>query len=1294
MPSKRSAAPLATKAKKAKTAAPVKLPSPSLDSDEEFGSEAFDDEDDDEEDEDDEDEFAGVAAHGKGKERAVENDSEEGSEEDEDDSEVNEFEQSDDDDDMIGDDGEDLMQGLDDYSEEDDDDDEEDSDDDGSDEGASAAPAAPALKPLKKANVRNSRAAPALTPAELRALAFAELTASPISTLLSTEVASIVGPLTPPAPATSPLQPLLKSLHAHLTSLSPLKPTSLKTLKKRGEVVPHVEGLDGKWGDMELAWEKPKPEEVRIVGKWAWGGGVKVKGEYFVDMAVSMPSTLLQPKDYMAPRFLIKSTHYLVSLSSRLPGELGPVTLSYAPLPGSQGWALEVRSSPSPSATEKVGLSKTKGAVLRIRVVWPTDAFAHAKLSPTSNISRPTSTTSDTQVDPASLPPTPLRSSSLHFSSLSLLTSHLKFHHTLVSTHSSYASAIRLLQAWATRRSFGASLGFTDEWWAWCVARTLNWGTSSGGGDTAAAGGAAWASWRKSVEWLAGVNWTEGVWFRVEGDKAYPKDDFRKAFAGKPIFVDPTGTVNLAAGIDLATLEMLKQDAQTTIALLLSTIDDERKLDGCFFREIRTSERFDNFVRITIPTTLLASPRPASVSADHSSPFDALVSSLSSTITRALGNRAKAFQLTTPPPLSVAVKGATAEPSTILLTLGLLLDPTQSMRIVDQGPSAEQESACAEFRAFWGSKSELRRFKDGAILESVVWETEQQDGLGPQRNKIVGHILKHILESRHGIPADNVDVFAGAMDHVIVEPEGVRRAIFLEDSVAKAKGFSNVIGAFDVLSKELKDLEGLPLGVSAVQPSSPGLRYSTIFTPSPRRLKQFERFPASTKFIDVHDIILTLEGSGRWPEDLEGVQKIKAAFLSRIAEGLSKLHTIVSAQVVFELDARPIDDNVSLEILTATGYAFRARIYYERSLLLHQEREEQLGLITEGPSATTTPLDVFEERFVHAPRHHAAIATLQHHFISYSPTVRLVKRWFSAQMLLSHFPAELIEIITASVFIDPSSPYEAPNSGPTGFARVMEKLSSWKWRDAPLCVPLYTFSTATTSGRRPAFPTAAGEEAVAAFEGQRRADPGLNEFAWIVATEEDTEGRVWGRKTEKVTAGRVKALAKATLKALDEGVRNGGLQVEQLFATPLDGYSFLIHLDPAVVPRHFQALNPVAKALTSSSSILSGTTPGQFDNDETVRLGWDPVAEFIATIERLYPSVLVLFHAEGSQVIGGIWNPSAESSRPWKIGHGFPCEPVGAGEGKAKVQLNKAVVLKEIERIGKGLVVKTEGQKQ
>lgn len=85
----------------------------------------------------------------------------------------------------------------------------------------------------------------------------------------------------------------------------------------------------------------------------------------------------------------------------------------------------------------------------------------------------------------------------------------------------------------------------------------------------------------------------------------------------------------------------------------------------------------------------------------------------------------------------------------------------------------------------------------------------------------------------------------------------------------------------------------------------------------------------------------------------------------------------------------------------------------------------------------------------------------------------------------------------------------------------------------------------------------------------------------------------------------------------------------------------------------------------------------------------------LSHVQRLYPSVFLLFHSEhGSPIIGGIWHPSVESPRAFSVGLSFAVKPVVAEEGKAKVVLDKKAVFREIERVGKGLVVKVEEPKR
>lgn len=67
----------------------------------------------------------------------------------------------------------------------------------------------------------------------------------------------------------------------------------------------------------------------------------------------------------------------------------------------------------------------------------------------------------------------------------------------------------------------------------------------------------------------------------------------------------------------------------------------------------------------------------------------------------------------------------------------------------------------ADFRDFWGIKSELRRFKDGSIREAVVWSTGKS--IAQKRlicKKIIAFLLKtkfNILKDQYLYIADQVE---------------------------------------------------------------------------------------------------------------------------------------------------------------------------------------------------------------------------------------------------------------------------------------------------------------------------------------------------------------------------------------------------------------------------------------------------------------------------------------------------------------------------------------------------------
>lgn len=499
---------------------------------------------------------------------------------------------------------------------------------------------------------------------------------------------------------------------------------------------------------------------------------------------------------------------------------------------------------------------------------------------------------------------------------------------------------------------------------------------------------------------------------------------------------------------------------------------------------------------------------------DWSSRTNSLLSTLSSTIRKALGTRVKACAIIQPAPILRSISQSTPS-SPSFIEIGLVLDQTEAPRLVDYGPPADDPAGSEVFRAFWGPKSELRRFKDGRILESVVWDVSHPD----ERPHIPGRVVRHILQLHFRIKLE--DVQRTVYDEVVRLPSSVVKSY---SSVAEnLMTFRPALSAFDALVKQIKASEELPLALVTASPISPGLRGTSVFYPWPVDLARYRALPDSIKYISPMEAVLQLEKSARWPDDLAAIQKVKLAFFVGIADALRAQDTNIRAAVALDSDATETDihDNCSLEVLTPAGFAFRLRIYHDREKTLLD------GIISDSKAtpgaiaAAKDALRIHETRFVHAPRHHAAVAALTHRYPAYGPAIRLTVRWLGAHLLLPHVPHPLVELLVAREFLRPGLP---PTSAPTAFARVVQTLKEWRWREEPLAVPL--FSALDEQGGKGSSKLA--KDAEDACRALRREDPTLSRGAWVVATEEDVHGLRWGGP-KPVVAARVQQIAKATL---------------------------------------------------------------------------------------------------------------------------------------------------------------------
>jgi len=480
------------------------------------------------------------------------------------------------------------------------------------------------------------------------------------------------------------------------------------------------------------------------------------------------------------------------------------------------------------------------------------------------------------------------------------------------------------------------------------------------------------------------------------------------------------------------------------------------------------------------------------------------------------------------------------------VTASFFLNGEKCHRLMDPGPPAENKKEAISFRKFWGAKAELRRFRDGSIVESVFWGNNK-DSKTPVIHQVISYIVKHHFgpEISQGIAFIGDEYAQFLYKH---QPPRIQTT---------TKLFQPVMAGYEALVKDLRSIEDLPLVIRHITPVSPALRFSSIQTPLDAGA--FTDPPA--------DVTLQFETSGRWPDDLVAIQRTKIAFLLRIGQILEHTSTEgnISTRVGLENQepGREIFNTSFLDVIYHSGPTFRIRIHHEREPHLLQRRSKDKILPPHTRDLASLALTIYDRTFVKSPIHTTCISKLCHRHAFLSPTIRLVKKWFAEHLLSCHFSEELIELIVARQFVSPF-PWSAPSSIMTGFLRTLEFLAAWDWRVDPLVVDTSDGNAAGADVHAVGVDMGALkpidiESIMEKFEALRKSDPGLNCTVLFAATNYDHDGISWTKDgPSRVVATRMTALARS---AVEHAKNNCSGSVETLFTHGLVDYDFVIHLD-------------------------------------------------------------------------------------------------------------------------------------
>lgn len=561
-----------------------------------------------------------------------------------------------------------------------------------------------------------------------------------------------------------------------------------------------------------------------------------------------------------------------------------------------------------------------------------------------------------------------------------------------------------------------------------------------------------------------------------------------------------------------------------------------------------------------------------------------------------------------------------SHPTAESLSIGVNFNSSAATRVLDVGPTDDKPVEAEAFRQLWGEKAELRRFKDGSIAESVVWDLTRPE----EAALIPSRIIKWLLQRHFSISDKSIRCLSAGAEwlRIVQVPSTAREAVAVAGS--EKQGFRPIMTAYDDLYKLLKSIDSeMPLAILQVQPVAENLRYSSTFIPHPIDLDRLPGSPDCLKWVDWAEVILQFESSPRWPDDLAAVQKVKLAMMDKLCRIVTSQRKGSKATIVFDSDRSEIEDQASIEIVLPQGVAFRVRIYHERERTL-LERIIDDDVPTFGTSLPQPPkrmavpaLALHMRQFIHSPQHHSKLAPMHHRYPSYSSATRLLKRWFSSHMLSTQVDNNAIELIMMKVYLDSES-LSTPSSAATGFLRSIKMLAEWDSKAEPLYVANMN-GQASSSGSKHRFDPSKRAIAQKVFEERRRKEKdisGDHAGAWIIVTEDDLLGLRWSEKVSRVIASRVKILAKATIQAVERSstAETGRINVQALFTTPTADYDVLIKLNPELITRYAQAVQPAVGLWEEKTKFRTVSSGGVAYGDE-VRIGFDPTGSLVKDIQ-------------------------------------------------------------------------------
>jgi len=352
------------------------------------------------------------------------------------------------------------------------------------------------------------------------------------------------------------------------------------------------------------------------------------------------------------------------------------------------------------------------------------------------------------------------------------------------------------------------------------------------------------------------------------------------------------------------------------------------------------------------------------------------------------------------------------------IVIGLVFTDSYESTLI-KGPISDTPDA-KDFRNFWGTKSELRRFHDTTIREAVYFETANIS----EKRLIYAQIVKHICQSHFSIEQANLKFIDRQMNSLLSLPEGI-----VENYGTGEEKIADALNTYNEFMNLLRNLPDLPLAINNINGISSVFRFTEVFAPLPccfnydekaeknmifkSKDKCFPKYPLGSvvvPYVRPLEVACQLESSGKWPEDIQCIKHLKSAFYLKIVE---KMRTVLNLTAFANRDHCHV---------LYKGFVFRIFIFTMSELfLLKMSKNEQGVLLTNETSESIA----YEKQMTLIPKLNSFLHSVQQKFSSFSGVCRLVKRWMAAHFLIEYMEEEAVDLICAYFFVNPHS-YEPP----------------------------------------------------------------------------------------------------------------------------------------------------------------------------------------------------------------------------------------------------------------------------